>query len=130
MRYQALISRLSGTTLRTALVALVMPVVLACGILSDDPAPPPTPPSSESPSLTGGRSPKDSEPATGIEFEARATPLPTATPYPTTTPYPTATPCPTATPIPTTVPTPPPGAHALCVDTCCDSGSHACLGCI
>ena len=107
MRYQYIVPGLSDSRLKSALAVLVTPVVLACGILSDDPAPSPTSLASESPSLASERSPQDGEPGTGTEFEPRATPFPTATPYPTATPFPTATPYPAAAPL-LTSPTPTP----------------------
>ena len=92
---------LSGSLLKSALVVLVMPVALACGILSDDPSPSPTPSPSGTSSPVTAESPRDGEPGSGIEFKPKATPYPTATPFPTATPYPTATPFPTQPPVPT-----------------------------
>ena len=111
MRYRVFGPGLSGRFLKTAWAVLVIPAVLACGLFSGDPAPSPTLPSDESPTATDEGSPKG-EPGTGIEFEPKATPLPTATPYPTATPFPTATPYPTPAPLPTASPTPTPAAES------------------
>ena len=111
MRYRVFGPGLSGRFLKTAWAVLVIPAVMACGLFSGDPAPSPTLPSDESSTATGEGSPKG-EPGTGIEFEPKATPLPTATPYPTATPFPTATPYPTPAPLPTASPTPTPAAES------------------
>ena len=93
---------------KTAVAAgLFLAIALACGILSDDPAPSPTLPPSERPPLMGERSPVtveqspgDSEPTITIEIEPEATPFPTATPHPTPTSLPTALPTPTPGAVP------------------------------
>ena len=117
MRCPRVVHRLSDPLATFVLAALVMPAALACGILTSDPASSPTTPPSDSSSSEVAGSRKDGEPGTGIEFEPKATPRPTATSLPTATPYPTATAFPTAAPdptqtagaapsVPTTVPTP------------------------
>ena len=95
-----------GALWRLAAGALVLPVILACGIFGGDPAPTPVPQLVSTNILTPTPTPNPTDtPAPTNTPEPTATP--TATPYPTATPTPTNTPSPTPTPLstPTAVPT-------------------------
>ena len=96
-----------GALWRLAAGALVLPVILACGIFGGDPAPTPVPQLVSTNILTPTPTPNPTDtPAPTNTPEPTATP--TATLYPTATPTPTNTPSPTptATPYPTATPTP------------------------
>ena len=110
MSYCRVLCETTGAFARFLLVALTVPAVLSCGLLTADRAPTPAVPPDATPSLSTTGSQGAGEPRSGIEIEPQATAFPTTTPYPTATPYPTTTPYPTPAPQPTASPTLTPAA--------------------